>query len=654
MRYDDRLATVLRLPIHGQSMARVQLTQLLDLLGAAPAQARGDLLDAAYLRLTALCQDIPGHDIAAMLGQPGLRLRSPRLVACLCQTNSAIAKASLHSAQLDENAWMDLIPAMPPACWSLLWQRRDLARAPRELLARLGAARIALPPAAPPEPLTPAAQTMAPTPSAPPPLAIQAPDHTAPPPETAFLPGEPKALPAMAAAPSPAPAMAVAMPNPPAPTAAPPVWQHHPDDGIGAIVRRIEAFRRAREAAQRDHGEREAIDTSALAQDAPRLPLGEAPPAPPPIAFDIETDHDGCIIRADASVAPMVVGMHLADIAPDARGLCGEGAVFPASAMLAECIGQQQPIRSFNARLAGGPAIAGAWQLDAIPHFDMLGGRFVGYLGRFRRLHGFATGNEAVELPATTREPSDSLPDRLRQSLHELRTPVNAIQGFAEIIQQQLFGPTPHEYRALAAAIAADAARMLAGFEELERLARIDTGAIELASGASDLADSVCATLARLEHHAASRDIALELDGIARPMPISLAEIETERLCWRLLATLVGAADTGESLSLHLARHQQQACLSITLPAKLAALVGAQNADSGLFHASVPSLSNAASATGPSAGMFGTGFALRLARAEARSAGGSLTVEGLRLCLRLPGLTESDTGHSVELRGEIS
>ena len=41
------------------------------------------------------------------------------------------------------------------------------------------------------------------------------------------------------------------------------------------------------------------------------------------------------------------------------------------------------------------------------------------------------------------------------------------------------------------------------------------------------------------------------------------------------------------------------------------------------------------------------GFALRLARAEARAAGGSLMVEGTSLCLRLPGLTQNATGHSL-------
>jgi hypothetical protein len=40
-------------------------------------------------------------------------------------------------------------------------------------------------------------------------------------------------------------------------------------------------------------------------------------------------------------------------------------------------------------------------------------------------------------------------------------------------------------------------ARMLAGFEELERFARLDSGAMEH-SGSSDLAECVAATLARL------------------------------------------------------------------------------------------------------------------------------------------------------------
>ncbi len=46
------------------------------------------------------------------------------------------------------------------------------------------------------------------------------------------------------------------------------------------------------------------------------------------------------------------------------------------------------------------------------------------------------------------------------------------------------------------------------------------------------------------------------------------------------------------------------------------------------------------------AGMFGAGFTLRLARAEAEAAGGSLALRGETLVLSLPGLTGATPDHS--------
>lgn len=646
MRHDDRLATVLRLPISGPAMARVQLTQLLDLLGTAPPDARGDLLDAGYLRVTALCRTFPDHEVAAMLAEPGLRLRSPRLVASLCQASPQVAKAVLHTARLDEASWLDLIPALQPTCWALLWQRRDLAEAPRVTLARLGGGAIALPAAASPSAVPadgPTREVIAPQPVVPAQIAAPAAFVA----ESADTQAKASAAPALAEIAEMPPTLpaAIEAPKPPADTLA--AWQHQPEDGIGAIVRRIEAFRRAR-----DSSRRQTSVSAPLWPDAPRLPLGEDPATPAPIAFDIETDSEGCVIRADGGVAPMVVGLDLGELV-GTGDFGAEAASAPDG--LAECIRHQQPIRAVVTHLFGAPAITGVWQLDAIPHFDLLAGRFVGYLGRFRRLPASPSVAPPADRPETP--PADSRADRLRQSLHELRTPVNAIQGFAEIIQQQLFGPTPHEYRALAAAIAADAAHMLAGFEELERLARIDSGAMELIPGTSDLSACVGAALVQMEPNAALHGVLLEMDGTAPPLPLALAAIETERLCWRLLATLVASAASGERLRLRLTREEGCACLSISLPVALAALAQDGADENDVFRSSVTPAHD-----GPSAGMFGTGFALRLARAEARAAGGSLSVardqDGgnayarLRLCL--PGLTQPDEGHSVEPLGKTS
>src|SRR5690606_5172468 len=151
-----------------------------------------------------------------------------------------------------------------------------------------------------------------------------------------------------------------------------------------------------------------------------------------------------------------------------------------------------QPIRSARLVLAGAPAIAGEWRVDAAPHFAP-GGRFAGYRGRMRR------PAQPVPAVAAAPAPADSPAERMRQIIHELRTPVNAIHGFAEMSQQQLFGPTPNEYRALAASIAGDAARMLAGFEELDRLVKLESGALELDVGIAGFRAIIAGTAAQLD-----------------------------------------------------------------------------------------------------------------------------------------------------------
>ena len=559
MRYDDRLATVLRLPVGGQAFARIQWRQLVDLLGTAPAEARGDNLDAAQVRLAELAGQLPAATRAAILRDPGLRLRSPRLVAGLAAGEPQVARAALSAAQLSEDQWRDLVPALPASARVQLAGRRDLPASARALLGRLGATGLSLPGETTPEPVP-----------------------------------EPAAQPATRALETAAEIT-----------------------GIGAIVKRIEAFRRAREDAKLSPPDAE------TPPDSPRLPLGEEAPAPASAiaSFDFATDAAGRIVWAEPQVAPMVVGTPLSE-----------------QDDMAAAIARYQPIRAAALTLGGAAAIAGTWQTDAAPRFAPVGGRFIGHIGRCRRASG--------ALPAA---PSSSESDRLRQMLHELRTPVNAIQGFAEIIQQQLFGPTPHEYRALAAAIAGDAAHMLAGFEELERFARLDTGAMAPEAGQSDLAACINATTAQLSPHTAPREAGFRLEHAGAHM-VALVPAETERLCWRLLATLAAHLAPGEVLPLFLSHENAAEEVVLRLPAALAALD-----DAALFHAAASPARTMPARTAPSAGMFGTGFALRLAATEAHAAGGNLRRKGEWLCMSLPSLrTNSDASSPVRATPDLT
>lgn len=563
MHFDDRLATVLRQRAGGAVTARIQYRQLLDLLGTLPIETQGPQIDAACDRLGELAKSIDPADRAAMLRDPGLRLRNPLLVALLASAEPVVAAAAISQARLSEDEWVDLAPALPVAARGLVRERRDLGPRAEALFERLGMVLRGLPPGESDAALAQTALVQA---------ALA----------QASAQREPRHLPAT------------------------------PGGGFGAIVRRIEDFRKSRQPVEMPIG----------ANDSRRAVASSHRSAPRLRAFDFATDPDGRIVWSDPGMAPMAVGLRL-------TGADATAAVIAPEA-LTEAMRHRQPIRAAIIEIAGAPAISGTWQVDGIPCFDLQTGRFIGFTGRLRRVE--RTQAEPIPLAA-----AESESDRMRQLLHELRTPVSAIQGFAEVIQQQLFGPTPHEYRALAASIAADAARMLAGFEELERLARLQSGKQELETGDCDFAEVLAATVDQLGHFTGARGsgfaLVIESDG---PLAVALSREEADRLAWRLLATLAGAARPGEFLKLRVMRRGEMAVLAMQLPASLA-----------LPEPDRLSAADGSSAHALSAGVFGSGFSLRLAAAEAAAAGGKLQRHGETLELHLPDLTAAKAAHST-------
>ncbi len=571
MFFDDRLATVLRQRATGEASLRTQYRQLLDLLGRDRVAAQGgdrSLLAAAWLRMDALAEAIPVETRARMIREPGWRFRSPDLAAHLADHEPEVAAAALTRADLSVEDWSALIPRLPVRARGFLRLRRDLPVDVEALLARLGVHDRGLP-APPADAAAPASET----------------------PAAAPIPLRP--------VPAPVP--------PPEPDRG---RERARDDSgrteISALVERIARFTRERGESQ------------AELERSPRLPLGELPERAERAigSFGFVADTGGRITWAAGEAAPMVIGTRLFTAHPG-------GEDTPGSAGLARAFARRQPVTRAEIALAGAPAIAGDWIVDAEPRFSEEG-HFTGYFGRFRRVP-----DAAAPLPG----PEAHEADRIRQLLHELRTPVTAVQGYAEVIQQQLFGPAPHEYRALAAAIAADAARILAGFEELDRLARLETGAMRVEPGETDLAALLQRTAAQIDPVLEAQDagFALRLAPGASLLVAVDAE-DAEALVWRLLASLAAAAAPGERIAVRsdplIGPGGALARIACTLPPRLAA-------QDNLFSATTR-----AGGSAISPGLFGTGFALRLARAEARAAGGALRREGDTLVLTLPLLTD--------------
>lgn len=574
---DDRLETVLRTHAAGKMAGRTQLRQLIDLVGAVQLSAWSERHASALERIDSLAALLTDEECAAVLRATSHR--SAVLVYHFAQASPRTASAAVASAHLPEEDWLALIPRLPTTARGFLRHRTDLGERVRGILAQLGIN-----------------------------------DFLLPEPESAMADAAEQAPPAVHIAPAAEPAAALPQVHP----AETHFAELPAEEGIGAIVRRIEAFRRKRE-------ERNATPAPARTDGvAPLLPFvdDQAPARKAPLAIDLRTDAEGVVVHAALDPAGMLVGSRLFTADPAGPVHC--------DIAMASAFRHRQPIRAGNLTIAGADHVAGQWQADGTPGFAHDSGSFTGYLLRLRRPLAIAFVAEQPRAPAFEA-------DRLRQLLHELRTPINAIQGFAEVIQQQVFGHTPHQYRAMAASIASDAAQMLAGFEEVERLVKLESQTLAIETGEADAAAIVTRLVEQVSPVLLARNVRLAVDLCPGPIAVRLAAEEVERSVWRVLSVIAASVAPGERLSIAFEAQPDLATLAITLPAALQRLD-----DAALF---APDATGSAGSFAASA-MLGNGFTLRLARAELEAGSGMLKRDGSRLLVRLPYLTGGSTAHT--------
>lgn len=170
--------------------------------------------------------------------------------------------------------------------------------------------------------------------------------------------------------------------------------------------------------------------------------------------FRFEADDSGTIIWVSGAPSPSVTGISLAELAdPVCPGVDGQ---------TAGAFAKRADISNGRMMLPAGMAMEGLWRIDARPLFNSDSGKFCGYAGLARRSAG-QQQSQAATAPS---------PEVLRQIVHELRSPLNAICGFAELIEYQIAGPAGQGYRARASAIVSEAGHMLMLIERLDETAR--------------------------------------------------------------------------------------------------------------------------------------------------------------------------------------
>ncbi len=364
------------------------------------------------------------------------------------------------------------------------------------------------------------------------------------------------------AAPEPPP------PPPPTPDAEP----EPPNRSLADVVAGIERRRRLRREAQ-------AARNRAGADGSPSL-------------FRWECGPSGDIQWVEGAPRGALIGRSIALQRPTA----GEG---PTNE-IARAFAMRSPFRDGIYAIAGEASVAGEWLMSGIPAFEPADGRFAGYRGIARRdREGDGQGAESNAVIAD--------PASLRELVHEIKTPLTAIMGFAEIIDGEYLGPADQPYRDRAAHIVAQSRLLLGAIDDLDFAAKV------LASTRpGDARTDLRATLADLfpelrvkaREHGADVELARGSARVEAAIPQALAE----RVIRTMLSAVIDHAGAGEMLRLSVDRSGERCRVTLSRPAALQAIDKDRlfELESG------------------SGGVGSSNFSLRLARGLARVAGLSL------------------------------
>ena len=379
-----------------------------------------------------------------------------------------------------------------------------------------------------------------------------------------------------------------APPEPPETIPEPP--KAEPVPSISEVVARIERLRSSRE-------------RSAAARSRPALPMGS------PSLFRWECNPSGEIDWVEGAPRGPLVGRTIATADP-AEGVddCVE-----------RSFGIRAPFRDCLLELGDEGPLAGQWVISGVPAFAP-SGRFVGYRGVARRDDG---DDFIADMPQPAAAGGSADHDSLREMIHEIKTPLNAIIGFAEIIDGQYFGPAHSRYRERAAEIVANARSLLEAAEDLDFAARLQSARSRPGEG-TELTAFLPPFAESLQARAARNGVGVTFEITGKVGRCALDPELTERLLRRFTDAVLSATAKGEQLALTVRQAGKRCLISITRPAATM-MAGKEDLLDPEF-----TLGEADRA------MLGLGFSLRLVNGLVGIAGGALDIGEDQFTLSVP------------------
>jgi len=342
----------------------------------------------------------------------------------------------------------------------------------------------------------------------------------------------------------------------------------------------------------------ERIERRRRSRSAMRGALAPMPQAPSSL-FRWECGPGGEISWVDGAPRGALIGRSIA------RARNGEGDRVDREVVRAFTV--RAPFRDGMLTVAGGGSVSGEWKISGVPAFDPADGRFRGYRGIALREQDAPAVEEAIEALAD--------PDSLRELVHEIKTPLNAIIGFAEIIEGQYLGTAERPYRDRAGEIVKQARLLLLAIDDLDFAAKIHSSPDDEERRA-DLNGLIERMLPVLRDLGAGKDVQVDVSPLPRAAVVQAEPELADRLLFRMCSALVEQAGPEERLRLTVEPAGERWRVSMSRPARLMSLTEEQ-----LLGAE---------------GDSDESFSLRLLRGLARIAGASVEAPHGRISLLFP------------------
>jgi light-regulated signal transduction histidine kinase (bacteriophytochrome) len=206
-------------------------------------------------------------------------------------------------------------------------------------------------------------------------------------------------------------------------------------------------------------------------------------------------------------------------------------------------------------------------------------------------------------------------PDSVRELVHEIKTPLNAIIGFAEIIEGQYLGPADQSYRERAQEIVRQARLLLTAIDDLDFAAKVHSSAAGKQPRA-ELGELVERMTPGLREIAQDRGVHVDASRTMRDATAAVEPELADRLVFRMSSAVIEQAEPRERLRLSVERTGDRSRVSMTCPVSLRGLSEEQllGAEADLEH----------------------GFSLRLVRGLARLGGADLILSQGSIALLFP------------------